>query len=382
MMEMAPYYLTVVILWLTCLLLSLRYRNLGKVSIEQQGQFGKAPSPQVSIIITSHNQENELREYLPLYLSQQYPNEYEVIVVDMNSSDETKDLLENLEELYPHLHHTFCPPTTRDISIQRLALTLGIRSACYKWIVFTHAGCKPSGETWLHYLTQPCTKDVDAVLGLSEAKELEGWTETKWHFFQLWQALLWMPYALRHTPYRSDKNCLCYRKSHFLSHQGFASNSNLAVGAESLLVNHNIAKKRCRINVHPKALVYTKQNTNRIQKQEQTFFMETRQHLRNTCLYRTIYFTQVTLPIIYSLSTIAFMIIERDKPLLACSFAAMWLIYKITETTCINSSAKRCHLNQHFASAPLLTFLIPIWDIKAWIRWRFTRKNTFRKKFV
>ena len=66
-----------------------------------------------SIIMTVYDQAPELRENLPLFLTQEYEPGYEVIVVDETSTDGTTDMLKLLKEDYPHLYTTFLPKPNR-----------------------------------------------------------------------------------------------------------------------------------------------------------------------------------------------------------------------------------------------------------------------------
>lgn len=58
--------------------------------------------PFVSICVAARNEERDLRACLTSLLNQDYP-EYEVIVVDDNSTDSTPHIIQSLKEQYPHL---------------------------------------------------------------------------------------------------------------------------------------------------------------------------------------------------------------------------------------------------------------------------------------
>ena len=62
--------------------------------------------PGISVVIATADCEELLAKHLPLILEQDYPD-FEVIVVDDNSGDDTKDLLQRLARKYPHLYSTF-----------------------------------------------------------------------------------------------------------------------------------------------------------------------------------------------------------------------------------------------------------------------------------
>ena len=91
--------------------------------------------PGFSVIIATSDQEELLAKHLPYLLKQDYPD-FEVIVVDDNSKDDTKELLERLSQQYPNLYMTHTSDSIRYISHKKLALTLGIKAAKKEWVVF------------------------------------------------------------------------------------------------------------------------------------------------------------------------------------------------------------------------------------------------------
>ena len=89
--------------------------------------------PPLSVILCARNEADNLRKILPAILEQDYP-QFEVIVINDASTDETEDVLGYMEEKYPHLYHSFTPlyqpqETSSDIRYQsqqaRLACIYG-----------------------------------------------------------------------------------------------------------------------------------------------------------------------------------------------------------------------------------------------------------------
>ena len=68
--------------------------------------------PSVSIVITAHDNAAELRRNLPLVLAQQYPGNYQVIVVAEKGDSETEDVLKLLSA-DKHLYYTLIPESSR-----------------------------------------------------------------------------------------------------------------------------------------------------------------------------------------------------------------------------------------------------------------------------
>ena len=116
---------------------------------EQKGKLEIADAqPGMSVIITTSDQEEMLAKNLPRILEQDYPD-FEVIVVDDNSKDDTKELLERLAEKYPNLYMTHTSDSIRYISHKKLSLTLGIKAAKKEWMVFTEPNCYTTSRQWL-----------------------------------------------------------------------------------------------------------------------------------------------------------------------------------------------------------------------------------------
>ena len=129
----------------------------------------------VSIIVTCEEQQPQLRELLPVLLSQQYEGEYEVIVVDKKHDKDMEEWLEDMESQYPHLSHTFCPASTRGIDVHRLALMLGAKAANFDWLVLLPASACLEGENWLSQLVTRTGELADIVVGITDHKRRWNW---------------------------------------------------------------------------------------------------------------------------------------------------------------------------------------------------------------
>ena len=80
-------------------------------------------TPGVSVILAAHNEGDNLANYLQALLTQEWP-EYEVIVVDDESEDNTRAVVESYMVQDPRLRLTFVPYGARVGSTKKLALTL------------------------------------------------------------------------------------------------------------------------------------------------------------------------------------------------------------------------------------------------------------------
>ena len=75
--------------------------------------------PPLSVVICARNESENLRRFLPAILEQDYP-QFEVIVINDGSTDESEAVLSAFEEKYQHLYHSFTPDSARYISRKKL----------------------------------------------------------------------------------------------------------------------------------------------------------------------------------------------------------------------------------------------------------------------
>lgn len=377
------------LLWCLDMLRNHRYIIIQKMVEADTGKDTDCISlPTMSIIVPTYEQCNALRQNLPPLLEQEYPQDFEVIVVDMNSTDETRMYLESLEGRYPHLHVTQMPDTARSVSPIRLALTLGIRAASGEWVVLTQANCHPASEQWLMRLGKTCTekKEFQIVMGYTRFIKGQGWNGLRCRFFRLWQQMLHLPFAIRHSAYRNEGTNLCYRRSYFLTHRGFAEHSNLLLGATDIMVNHHSTRLNTTVCLHQDAQMLQEcPPYSKWWRQERLFFMETRHHFSHWVLYRLKYASHILLTEIFTLSAIVVIATESllfHNYIMTAVAALLWIIHAVCRSIWFNRSARALGERPIQYALPLLLHLVPWWDTIAWFRWLFTKKKMFQKKYI
>ena len=120
--------------------------------------------PPVSVIICARNESENLRRFLPLILEQNY-DEYEVIIVNDGSCNNTERLIKELQKDYHNLYITNIPQETRIISHKKLAITVGIKAAKNEILLFTDADCRPLTPNWISSMVRNFDNDTEFVLG-------------------------------------------------------------------------------------------------------------------------------------------------------------------------------------------------------------------------
>ncbi|MEG1585853.1 MAG: glycosyltransferase [Bacteroidales bacterium] len=217
--------------------------------------------PGVSVVIYANNDSEQLAANLPSFLEQNYPD-YEVIVVNDGSSDESEEVLSAFENKYTHLYHTFLAEGARNLSRKKLSLTLGIKAARHEIILLTNANCRPASENWIHSMSRNFTDKTDIVLGYTRFEQKKGFGERFIAFDLLLHALRYLGYALSRKPYKGEGSNLAYRKSLFFEHKGFAKYMHLHLGDDDLFINQVATRRNTKVELSEAATMisYFKNN--------------------------------------------------------------------------------------------------------------------------
>ena len=231
------------------------------------------PAEPVSIIVCARNEASNLRKNLPLILEQDYP-EFEVIVVNDRSEDETEEILKELATNYNNLRVSGVRNDPMFTHGKKLALTLGIKASCYDWLLLTDADCQPAGKNWLYRMQQNFAPDIDIVLGYGGYKKGKGIINLLVRFETLFTAMQYLGMAAAGKTYMGVGRNLAYRKTLFFNNRGFASHSNLYSGDDDLFVNETANSTNTAVEMHPESFTWSDAETT-----FKSWFFQKKRHL-------------------------------------------------------------------------------------------------------
>ena len=325
--------------------------------------------PSFSIVICTHDNAEETERNLPAFLTQNYENGYEVIVVDESSSDDTIDVLKRLKTQYPNLYTTFIPESSHYLSRRKLALTVGIKAAKNEWIILSDIDCIPVNDQWLTTLSRYCENDTDIVCGYTgyqdEAKDY-------WKFERLLQNC----YQLK-RPYRYEGNNLAFRKSLFMEHNGFLKNLRYLRGEYDFIVNEYGKKDRIAIMTEANGHVRQEKTSKKSWRNKHLYYMETRKHLHHTFVPRLLFNTDMlVLHTAYWIEAAAIGFAIFKENWLLTGIAAFCLILTLVLRTTFAARAAHA-FHEHIA-----VWKMPMMEL--WIVWQnliFLLRHRFSDKY-
>ena len=203
-------------------------------------------NPPVSVIICARNEEKNLSEFLPAVLEQDYP-EYEVVVVNDCSEDDSYNVLGEFLKKYSHLKVSNISKDPKFTHNKKFAQLIGIKAAKNEILIFTDADCNPESDRWLTLMVSRFEEKIDFVLGYGGYKREKGLLNRYIRYDTMFIAMQYLGIALRGIPYMGVGRNLAYKRTLFFQKKGFGAYSHLASGDDDLFVNANATKENTAV---------------------------------------------------------------------------------------------------------------------------------------
>jgi glycosyltransferase involved in cell wall biosynthesis len=216
----------------------------------------------VSVIICSRDEAGNLVKNLPGALVQKYPTTHEVIVVNDNSFDESKYILEEFQRTFKQLQLIELKQEARFIPGKKFPLSVGIKTAKHEIVLLTDADCVPASEFWIKKMQEGFDEGIEIVLGYGALHKKKGFFNkmVRWETFHT--ALQYLSYAQSGLAYMGVGRNLSYKKSVFFRHKGFSAHNHVPGGDDDLFINKATTKKNTAIVIDKDAFTLSEPATN------------------------------------------------------------------------------------------------------------------------
>lgn len=215
--------------------------------LPSRNQFSQLPF--VSVIICAKNEQDNLSQFLDVVLSQKYPD-FEVLVIDDNSTDDSLTVLKELQKKYSQLKVVAFQEEKSSFG-KKQVLECGIKHAKSDYLIMTDADCKPLSAFWLVAMVNGFADGSELVLGVSLYSKLKGTVNSIVQIDTGFIAANYLSMAASGFPYMSVGRNVAYKRSLFEKVGGFKSHYHIPSGDDDLLINQ--MPKETKVN-----LVYNK----------------------------------------------------------------------------------------------------------------------------
>ncbi|GGB74929.1 glycosyl transferase family 2 [Flavobacterium suaedae] len=227
------------------------------------GKFSFAPSQKVkskrvpvSVIVCAKNEAENVKQLVPLLAEQEYPD-FEIVLIDDSSADETLEVFEAFERQYPNIKLVKVENNEAFWANKKYALTLGIKAATKEYLLFTDADCVPSPRHWITNMASQFTQNKTIVLGYGAYNKIKGNFLNKIiRFDALIMATQYFAWAKLGRPYTGEGRNMAYKKEEFFKVNGFISHIDIRLGEDALFINEAANARNIKTCYTPDSFTY------------------------------------------------------------------------------------------------------------------------------
>jgi cellulose synthase/poly-beta-1,6-N-acetylglucosamine synthase-like glycosyltransferase len=200
----------------------------------------------ISVIIAAKNEEKNIKKLIDSLFSLNYPKDnFEVIIVDDNSTDNTLSELKRYTENNNHCKSVELKPT--GLKGKRDALSFGIQHSKHPCVLITDADCQPQSN-WLNEYSNRFQSGYDMLLGIAPFYQNKSIVNQISCFENLRSSLLGFSLAILGMPYTTSARNFGFSKNAFDKIGGYSKTKDTLSGDDDLLLREAI-KNNLKIGV-------------------------------------------------------------------------------------------------------------------------------------
>lgn len=208
----------------------------------------KTPEIPVSIIIAARNESRSIQDNLRFILEQEYSN-FEVIVVNNNSIDDSAQILSEIKKEFNVLQVVELNNPKHIRQGKKLPLTLGIKAAKNEHLLLTDADCRPQSKQWIKTMVKGFNHKQEIILGYGPNQKERGILNAIIRFDTAWIGINYFSFALSRQPYMGVGRNLAYTQKAYHSVDGFKSHYALSSGDDDLFIQEASKKSTVGIQI-------------------------------------------------------------------------------------------------------------------------------------
>lgn len=211
----------------------------------------------VSVVICARNEEDNLTEFLPKVLSQEYPD-YEVLVVNDCSEDNTENVIDEFAKIFPQLRKVNIKEDEYYKHGKKFAMLVGIKAAKHNRLLLTDADCFPASNYWLKEMVSGFSEKHQIVLGYGAYEKQKGFLNYLIRFDAFIIAVQYLSAAIKKQAYMGVGRNLAYTKDLFFKEKAFSKHYHIASGDDDLFINQAAKEDNVNICINKDAITYSK----------------------------------------------------------------------------------------------------------------------------
>ncbi len=242
-------------------------------------KFTATSKPRLSIVIAVKNEETNIFSLIDSLEKLNYPNEnLEVIIVDDNSTDNTKELIQT--KIKTKNNFKLVNADNKILSGKKGALAIGIEAAQYNFVVITDADCRHE-YYWLNTVAGKLDEGFDFVFGIAPIESGRTLVQKLSAFENLRNSFLTIAAVGLNIPYSAAARSFAFRKTSFNRVGGYTNTTETLSGDDDLLLREAMKNKMLIGTItEPDAFVFST-----APKSFSEYFKQKKRHLQTSFHY-------------------------------------------------------------------------------------------------
>ncbi|MCQ2204037.1 MAG: glycosyltransferase [Bacteroidales bacterium] len=318
----------------------------------------------MSVIICAKNEASNLKELIPMLYNQDF-REFQVIVVDDCSTDDTPMVLAELKSRYPDFYYTSIPIDSIFRHGKKLAVTVGIKAAKHERMVFIDADCRPCSNRWLRELSDNYLDGKEMVIGYGKYEKEKGFLNFFIRFETFWNAVQYFGYAVAWRPFMGVGRNMTYTKSLYNQSSKFRRSLQVLSGDDDMFVSEVGTRKNTAICYTPES-----HTTSEPQHTWNDWVAQKSRHLTTAPYYPTPIKIMLGLEVVTRqlmlLGTIGLLIFgDMDVKIIA---ASIWAVREIVMHISLGLAQRRMGEKGLWQHTMIMDILVPWIQAFVWLR--------------
>ena len=241
-----------------------------RASIPDTQKTINTDNKQISIIVCALNEYKNLCNLIPKLLDQKY-NDFEVIIINDRSTDQTLNLLRSVKD--SRFSFLTINTTPHGIDHKKYALQKGIKKAKFEFVLLTDADCIPNSDEWV-YEMQKSLSNKEIVLGLSFYEKRDSFINKFIQYETFYTAVQYIGFSHFGKPYMGVGRNLLYKKELFIKNTEFKKFKSHIGGDDDLVLQQFMSSKNTTT-----ALAWISQTTSIPKENYKEWFSQKKRHL-------------------------------------------------------------------------------------------------------
>jgi glycosyltransferase involved in cell wall biosynthesis len=223
---------------------------IGKVQVEPDRELP------ISVVVCARNEARSLERLIPVLMEQDH-RDFEVVIVNDRSEDDTWEVLDLLKRQHARLRLVNIQADEKFSYGKKIALGVGMRAAKHPRVLLTDADCLPVGKDWIALMAAGFRDGRSIVIGHSPYAERDGLANILERYDGCVKAAQYMSFAMAGMPYMGVGRNLAYTTEVFFNARDTRRGNHLMSGDDDLFINAVARASNTRVIADPASFMVT-----------------------------------------------------------------------------------------------------------------------------